>query len=251
MLTSAQRGRYSLPRVHAMKVAIKITCDLRLIPLLKEIGARGRFEVEQSGDDFLLVSSDICPEEYSHYEQLGLSAVWSSVRAWTEALSGALVVARQAQPSNVLLDDCMVEDHQSERRWLPVGISGELITSGPRVNWDPAADVATWTEVAASIPVVGRVLSELSHEPTWVSLYRVYELIRDDVGQNGRLGGVTRSQLDAFRASANRYDVSGRHARHSVPSGEPPRHTLTLVQSRELITRWAEAWLRIKADALP
>jgi len=55
----------------------------------------------------------------------------------------------------------------------------------------------------------------------WTDLYKVFEIVCDDArpGSITRLGWATRVEVDAFRASANRPDVSGTAARHARTSG--------------------------------
>ena len=56
-------------------------------------------------------------------------------------------------------------------------------------------------------------------------------------------GWVTKDQISAFTASANRKEVSGDLARHARWKGDPPKRTMTLVKARQLIGSVVIAWL--------
>lgn len=79
----------------------------------------------------------------------------------------------------------------------------------------------------------------------WVRLYKVFEVLREDAGgetQFCRRTGVTRAEIKAFTASANRPDVSGDDARHGHLPGGPPRRTMTLAEGRALVQRLIQDW---------
>jgi len=79
----------------------------------------------------------------------------------------------------------------------------------------------------------------------WVRLYKVFEVLREDAGDETQLckrTGVTRAEMKAFTASANRPDVSGDDARHGHLPGGPPRRTMTLAEGRALVQRLVQHW---------
>jgi hypothetical protein len=84
-------------------------------------------------------------------------------------------------------------------------------------------------------------------EPTtWIDLYKVHEIIRDAMGGQASLinsGWVTRDDLSAFTASANRPDVTGADARHARMGGGPPKRTMQIAEARDFIGRLLTTWL--------
>jgi hypothetical protein len=80
----------------------------------------------------------------------------------------------------------------------------------------------------------------------WVNLFRVYEILRHDIGGEGNIvtkGWATTTQLSAFRSGANRPDVSGDDARHGVLPGPPPKNTMDLSKARIFIKGLVRNWL--------
>jgi hypothetical protein len=112
----------------------------------------------------------------------------------------------------------------------------------------PAPKGPEYFELIATHSVVGEVLEILggsSVSLTWVDLYKVYEIIRHDVGNDKALNAkvwVTDGDISAFTASANRPDISQSEARHARMPGEPPKRTMTLAQGEDFIRRLVVAW---------
>ncbi|MGW6791880.1 hypothetical protein [Streptomyces chartreusis] len=80
---------------------------------------------------------------------------------------------------------------------------------------------------------------------TWIDLYKVYEIVRDSAGSEQALKAKTwvpDGELSAFKASANRPDVSGSGARHARMGGGPPKLTMTLAEGEDFIRRLVVAW---------
>jgi hypothetical protein len=96
---------------------------------------------------------------------------------------------------------------------------------------------------------VAQVL-EIHHGPPlgWIELWKVYEIIRESIrpGTIVGLGWVTQADLDSFKESANREDVSGSEARHARRPGQPQHRKMPLDEGRSvfsaLVTKWLD-WL--------
>ena len=83
----------------------------------------------------------------------------------------------------------------------------------------------------------------------WVNLYRIFELIRDDVGGESEikaLGWASGNKIDLFRGAANHPGVSGDDARHGVLASPPPSRSMDLPQARTFIKGLVHAWLEYK-----
>jgi hypothetical protein len=129
-----------------------------------------------------------------------------------------------------------------------------------------AAVVATEGEqVAASAPPpppgpgylllaeVLEILSKPDSPPDWFDLYKLLEIVSQNVsglpGLKGlprlkKKGWVPSAQLEAFTASANHQGISGGQARHARMSGTPsPRLMMTLSEAQQLVGALVKAWL--------
>jgi hypothetical protein len=79
----------------------------------------------------------------------------------------------------------------------------------------------------------------------WGDLYKIYELLEHAAG--GRLRertGISKSQEDAFTASANDAGISGIQARHAIPRKQQAKRSMTNPEAQELIRQMLAAWLR-------
>ena len=114
----------------------------------------------------------------------------------------------------------------------------------------PPAPGPAYVQLAQTHPDVAEVLDILGNAhpaPDWSDLYKVHEILLDNVPNFYQRGWVTKDQISIFTASANRKEVSGDLARHARLKGSAPKRTMTLVEGRQLIlslvTRWLD-WLR-------
>jgi hypothetical protein len=113
----------------------------------------------------------------------------------------------------------------------------------------PPARGPDYVQLADAQPDVAEVLDILGKAnpaPDWSDLYKVFEIVRDNVGGQRALeqqGWVSRNEIDVFKASANRKEVSGDQARHARWRGSSPRRTMTLVEGRQMIGVMVTAWM--------
>jgi hypothetical protein len=103
-----------------------------------------------------------------------------------------------------------------------------------------------YVQLAQTHPDVAEVLNILGGAdpaPDWSDLYKIHEIMLDNVPGFYQRGWITKDQISAFTASANRKEVSGDLARHARWKGDPPKRTMTLVEARQLIGSVVIAWL--------
>jgi hypothetical protein len=85
-------------------------------------------------------------------------------------------------------------------------------------------------------------------EPTWFNLYKVYELISDDVGGSKAIAaqfGITEAQQNRFTGSANNRGASGDAARHALKQ-KPMKNPMPLKDGQALMRRLLDQWIRSK-----
>ena len=88
---------------------------------------------------------------------------------------------------------------------------------------------------------------------TWISLYA----LKDFVGRAGweedrmALGaGVTTSEIERFRRTANSFEAVGPFARHGQQGHQPPSNPMTLEEARKIICDCVEAFFTERARAV-
>jgi hypothetical protein len=119
------------------------------------------------------------------------------------------------------------------------GPNGELIPPPPPPR--PPTMGPDYLRVALLHPNVREVLDLLAPGPAdWVTLYKVYEVIKVE---GGHKRWAPMSEYNAFTASANLPSVSGRDARHARSASGRPKRTMTLDQARAFIRGVLDAWI--------
>ena len=81
----------------------------------------------------------------------------------------------------------------------------------------------------------------------WVSLYKVYEIIKDEVGQNTIEGWITKDTRSRFTGTAQNRDVLGDQARHASRNNPSIFMTDTMSHSEahQVIAKILRCWLKI------
>lgn len=84
----------------------------------------------------------------------------------------------------------------------------------------------------------------------WTELYRVYEVVFDDVGSViWHHNWASKKKIDLFRQTANSVHALGDHARHGKDTSKPPPRPMTLAEARHLIDVVLRSWLQSKPHA--
>jgi hypothetical protein len=104
-------------------------------------------------------------------------------------------------------------------------------------------------EAALDNDHVARALALLAREPTWYDLYKVLELIEQDVGGERALQSLSWEQADELRRfthTANNAGALGLDARHARLDWQPPANPMPLTDATDMIRRLMEKWLATK-----
>jgi hypothetical protein len=114
----------------------------------------------------------------------------------------------------------------------------------------PAHKVPEWLKIGFSDVKVAKALRLFGiSEHDWVSLYRVYEVIEEDVGGIEEITGkgwATKSSVKRFKHTANSPGATGDASRHGKESTSPPMNPMELTEARSLIELLLHSWLGLK-----
>lgn len=214
---------------------------------LTDLLPAGDVRVVKEGDRYYLTSSEIDnqPDGLPYYEiaPLVLQRVNGLGRAYKPefrpvALSGTYQDGDQQH--------VVVQVDSAEVR-VRAGVVAVVTNSDGEPLPQPDPPGPQRASLAATHPDVAEALTIMGQPGTlgWVEMYKVYEIIKASVRPRTieQLGWTTAADDSAFRASANRPDVSGAGARHSrMPSGTP-RHRMTEIEGRQFLSRLVTTWL--------
>jgi hypothetical protein len=144
-----------------------------------------------------------------------------------------------------------LEDGERKRLGYLEGASSLRIRSSARfdvVGQKPRpSNAQRFLKLASIRSSAAEVLRYWSIEPrdgAW--LYKVYEVIKDDMGGCGDIAAAGLKPLDdikSFTGSVNRPDVLGDFARHARMPGPPPQHTMDEAEATSFVQTLAINWL--------
>jgi len=228
---------------------VQLTGDPTDLRMLTDAFTGGEVQVAQPGQECVLRSSQ--------FELLDSAAsVRECAIELVTALSGSarlVLGARQAigvgavyrvRPDGKRDITVLVGQALSHERALPI-----TVVHGTQI-YRPADPISMWLPLVAQDPVVAKALRlRDADDLDWVDLYRLYEVIENDVGHlMHRLGWASRNELNRFARTANSVAAAGDKARHGVERNDPPPNPMSLAHARELIDRIMRAWLEWKAS---
>ena len=110
----------------------------------------------------------------------------------------------------------------------------------------PATPAVTWFELSKRDRHVKNALHLIENDfETWYGLYKVYEVIQEDVGHIPGKGWCTETELKRFKRTANSPEALGVHARHGKMSSPPP-DPVSLSSAKSLIRKLLDNWFEEK-----
>ena len=114
----------------------------------------------------------------------------------------------------------------------------------------PSDNVPNWVYLGLSEENIKKALRLYSKEhSSWNGLYKIYEIIRDDMGGKKTLvdkGWITQTTIKRFTRTANSPSVSGDDARHGTESTDPPPNPMLFSKARSVIDTLLIKWLTYK-----
>lgn len=128
----------------------------------------------------------------------------------------------------------------------PKGIVSIASRSVPsEVRAKEVEDFKKRMEVAKGDPHVQTALRLLGlYGVTWDNLYRIYEVIGDDLNESvWTRGWITREQIRRFTQTANSRQAIGDVARHGYDKFQPPRNPMSLSEATSLIRILLREWI--------
>jgi hypothetical protein len=111
------------------------------------------------------------------------------------------------------------------------------------------SNVESWICLTKTDKAVADAL-HLFRENAWISLYKVYEIISEDVGGQQAItknGWATKKRLSQFTQTAQSRAAIGDFARHAANKFKPPSPPMTIQEADSLLRGVILSWLSSKA----
>jgi len=119
---------------------------------------------------------------------------------------------------------------------------------GTEKKVDQPTNIATWIDIAKKYKPVADAL-HFSRQHSWGTLYKVYEIIRDDVGGENAIiekHRVSRGKLKRFTQTAQSREALGDYARHASKKYKPPAQPMSFSEAKSLIKDMLINWMQTK-----
>ncbi|WP_373535905.1 hypothetical protein [Microcoleus sp.] len=117
----------------------------------------------------------------------------------------------------------------------------------------PILEFDSWRKLAEEDEIVKNVFRLLREfQPTWINLYKVYEIVKRDAGKKKKIDRIeqwiTKNKISQFTHTANSQSAIGDDARHGVDHNDPPKEPMSLSEAESLIMTLLKQWLQCKCE---
>lgn len=209
--------------------------------------------VERVRDKWFLTSSEIGPATAAPRELMQaagkvvegpIAVLTAEATSFRGVTLGGLIFERADGGNNFTL---AIEPGVVEVRGAAIGRARAVAVGGTPLP-DPRVKRA---RLYATDAVVRRAVDFINKtDDTFASIYKAFEVVREDLGgekEIATLTGIPAARLSAFRENANRSALSGDKARHATSDGRPvttPR--MSVEEGREMVRHVILAWTDTK-----
>lgn len=252
-----------------MRLLIIIEYPVSQVNLLSKLVNPTGTLVKIENNRVILDSSDLVHSSLDELDTSKIDDVWKRVRQFISEINGAAAIMLPSLPPLGLVNIQVVKPG-GESTWLPITASveiyNEMQTVTATMSTDATSDIthvsartvrrhpaAELLIVALHDHNVAKVLRLQEHKKDWTNLYRIFEIIKDDIGGKEIISRkwAKVDEIKAFTGSANNPNVSGDDSRHGPLKGERPKKTMGITEARFLIAGITRKWLRHKMREKP
>lgn len=227
-----------------MDVALKINCREDQIPYLTSVFDDTPISLVKAEDGVYLQSTEIVEEEFDRENSGLISESWDRARQFISRVNGAAMIENKRW-TPLSLENMKVASPDEGEKWFPIAGSAHLGSSCRE-----SMSAKSLLKLADRSAHVAKVLRLQCQEMDWANLYRLLEVVREDVGGDEQIdenGWAEEDEIDKFTGSANNSSVTGDDSRHGIIDGSgQPSETMTLRDARSLIKGIILQWLAAK-----
>lgn len=234
--------------VTSMKLILLLNCPKTQLPQLGEITTPITVSLTEDAENVLLETESILDDDFS-IEKIDLvSSIWKKARELVAAINGAAVLELKSWLP-ISLINLMYVDSVGVREWFP--ITAKLMAMEDKES-NQITVTKSFFKAALKDEGVAKLLRLKTKGNDWVNLYRIYEVIEEDIGSRVIVarGWAKNSELKAFTSSSNNSRVSGDEARHGKIKYGVPKKTISHTEAIHLIDSITRKWLSYKADSI-
>ena len=238
-----------------MELLLKINCSDEQISYLTSVFDDTPVALAKREDGPYLRSKEIVEDEFDKGDSELISESWEQARTFIARTNGAAMLEKGTPTlegkswAPISLENMKVVLQDGDEEWFPITGSAYL-TSGRRKS----ASAKGLLKSAGESVHVAKALRLQCQDMDWVNLYRLLEVIREDVGgddQIDRNGWAKKDDINKFTGSANNSSVIGDEARHGTIDGSgQPSEIMTLREARRLVRNIVLQWIEAKTSSI-
>ncbi len=181
----------------------------------------------------MTIKTSALAEDVDVSDNNAVSQVWEDVNNFVDVINGAAIVEGYSL-SPMRLYYVKYIDDKGAIQFLPNIGNMYAVLPSPRAS-EP--DISQFIPLALGDKAVAKALRLCSRELDWGNLYRIYEVISED------MGGLTDKYFKIVKASANTSQVTGDHSRHGKIKVGTPKETMKLADAQHLIKSKVREWI--------
>lgn len=184
-------------------------------------------------EERIIINTSTLVGEVDLEDDTAISEVWEDVKDFIDIINGSAIVEGFSM-SPVSLHYVKYIAENGEVHFLPN--IGNMYAMLPGFRGSPP-DISEFIPLALSDKIVAKALRLCSRELDWVNLYRIFEVISED------MGGLTGKDIKIFKGSANNSKVTGDFSRHGKMNVGTPEETMRLADAQHLIKSKVREWV--------
>ncbi len=231
-----------------MKLLLKTNCSEEQISYLASVFEATPVSLVQRKDSVYLRSTEIVEDEFDRGNSELISESWEYARQFIARVNGAAIIENESWTPLSLENMKFVSPDGSEE-WFPITGSADL-----GLVRKESMSAKNLLRLADESVHVAKALRLQCQEMDWVNLYRLLEVVREDVGGEDQIednGWAKEDEIESFTATANNSSVIGDEARHGQIDGSgQPSKTMTLREARPWIKSIVFQWLEAKVASI-
>jgi hypothetical protein len=253
-----------------MKLLLLIECEKGQFSKLETVLKMIEMRLKQEEDEVWLESNQILPSSFSVENTDSISVIWKQAHNFVEMINGAAKLEmKNWLPAK--LKNMQWEDDFGNRKWLPISASVRIFDTHAKVKgyvqMQNSAESMTSSQDRTQVEVeeyhpsalylaaagcnesAAKALRLVNRKMDWINLYRILEVISEDVGGYKAIeirGWANTDKINTFTGSANNSSVSGDDSRHGKIQSGQPKQTMDLREARDFMGQLLRKWLKSK-----
>lgn len=191
------------------------------------------------GEKIVLTTSSLILGEVDIENNDVVWNIWGRVNEFIDIINGSVVVEGITMKP-VVLHYIKYQDPEGQIKFLPNIGRAHIVLPVPRSS---KPDISKFIPLSLKNKSVAKALRLCSRELDWVNLYRIYEVISEDIG------GLKSKKLTIFKRTANNCSASGDISRHGKMNKGTPKTAMQLSDGKHLIKSELRKWISKKLKA--